>query len=285
MKNRIPLLITFIFIYFGSHGQKLEKNINFLDYLIINRNYPDALFLLNQINPINPEQKDSVNFLLGKTHYLNQQLDIATTYFDKVTNTKTDLRTETLFYNAFCAANNKNYSKSYGLLNSIDTKDSLEIGLKNFELGGIDLLKRDLISFDNHAAIFESKYYQFSQQEKSFIEIRNDLTARKKKSPVLAGIMSSIIPGSGKIYAGKVGVGIGTMLTTTILALQTREGYQKDGIESARFIIFGSLLSMFYISNIWGSVFTVKFANKEFDEAVNYKILVDMHIPLRSIFN
>ncbi len=285
MKIKVLFLAALSFICTESSGQQLSENLNFLDYLIINRNYSDAIFLLDQINPKNESQRDSVNFLFGKTYYLNQELDKASNYFDKLRDTNLPLRTETSFFNAFCAANILDYSKSQALLASIETNDSLKLGLKNLEIAAINLLSRDLKSFDNNASQFQYKYFQYSQQEKSFIDIRNDLASRNKKSPLLAGIMSSIVPGSGKIYAGKVGVGIGTMLTTTVLGLQTWEGYRKDGAESARFIIFGSLLSMFYISNIWGSVFTVKFANKEFDEAVNYKILVDMHIPLRTIFN
>ncbi|MTI37952.1 hypothetical protein [Fulvivirga lutimaris] len=259
--------------------------MKFLDYLLTNRNYSDAIFLLKKIQPNNQLQSDSINFLLGKTHYLDQQLEQASNYFDKLNKTTLPLRSQAFFFNAFCAANTEKLSKSLRLLNNIETTDSLQLGLRNLEMAGISLLSRDLDAFDQYATNFMYGYYHYSEQEKSFIGIRNDLKFRKKKSPLLAGIMSTIVPGSGKIYAGKVGIGIGTMLTTTILGLQTWEGYKKDGAESARFIIFGSLFSMFYISNIWGSVFTVKFANKEFDEAVNYKILVDMHIPLRTIFN
>ena len=251
MKIKVLVVAALSFICTESSGQQLTENLSFLDYLLINRNYSDAIYLLDQILPENAQQSDSINFLLGKTHYLNQNLEKASSYFDNLRDTNLPLRTETSFFNAFCAANFLNYSKSHSLLASIETVDSLKLGLKNFEIAAINLLSRDLKSFDKNALQFQYSYYQYSQQEKSFIDIRNDLESRNKKSPLLAGIMSTIIPGSGKIYAGKVGVGIGTMLTTTILGLQTWEGYRKDGAESARFIIFGSLLSMFYISNIW----------------------------------
>ena len=87
------------------------------------------------------------------------------------------------------------------------------------------------------------------------------------------------------MYAGKVGQGIAGLLSTSLFGLQAYEAYRKDGLNSARFIIFGGLFSAFYVANIWGSVFTVKLRRDEFNNAVNKAILVDLHIPLRTIFN
>lgn len=268
-----------------TYSQSLSEELPFFNYLLNGRNYDDALLLLTTLNTSGSNELDSLNYYKGKTYYLNQELEISSAYFDKITNTALSFRNEGLFFNAFNKAHFFKYDQSIKHLNSISTQDSLIFGLRNLEIAAISLLKRDYDSFNNYSTSFTSKYYQYSEQEISLMEIKKDLLNHKKRSPLTAGIMSAIIPGAGRIYGGKTGIGIGTFLTSAVFGLQAWEAYRKDGVESARFIIFGSLFSIFYVGNIWGSVFTVKLSNEEFNNAVNHQILVDMHIPLRSIYN
>lgn len=284
MKKYHLVLFIMALPYLGF-SQELNKNLGFYNYLINNRNYEDAILLLSTINPDNDSEIDSLNFYKGKAHYFNQNLAKASEYLDMVKKTSLPFKREAYFFNAFSKAHIKSYNPAIDLLKGLSLEDSLYIGLKQVELAGVYLLKRDLNSFDEVAKSFNQQYYQFSAEEKSFISIRKDLGEYKKKSPFLAGLMSAIVPGSGRIYAGKTGLGIGTFLTTAVLGLQTWEGYRKDGIESARFIIFGSIFSVLYVGNIWGSVFTVKMVNNEFNDAVDRQILIDLHIPLRNVFN
>lgn len=80
----------------------------------------------------------------------------------------------------------------------------------------------------------------------------------QKKSSALAGLYSALIPGMGKVYIGKKRQGFNMFLSNTVLAIQAYESYRKRGIESARFIVFGSAFSFFYISNIVGSIIGTK---------------------------
>lgn len=265
-------------------SQKLSENIQFFNYLINTRNYSEASLLLNTLNDHTEDSQDSINFYKGKVFYLDQDLSEATIHFSKI-NIAHPFYRQSLYYNAFCKSHIGEYQSALDDLKQISPADSLHFSLKTLEQSGIYLLNRDLSSFDQLSQDFNGRYYQTSTQEQSLLNIRNDLRARKNKSPLIAGVLSAAIPGMGRIYAGKTGLGIGTLLTSAVFALQTWEGYKKDGVKSARFIIFGSIFSIFYVGNIWGSAFTVKISNAEFNEAVNHKILVDMHIPLRSIFN
>lgn len=75
-----------------------------------------------------------------------------------------------------------------------------------------------------------------------------------RKSPVLAGLYSAAIPGAGKLYAGKKRQALNMLIMNVGLGLQAYESYSKAGISSARFIVFGGLFSVFYVSNIYGAV-------------------------------
>ncbi len=279
------LIVIIMVIGHKIAAQTFNDNVNFVNYLNVNRNYDQALFLLNKMSADSPARTDSLNYLIGKTYYLNQQLESASEFFDKVQNTSQPYWNESVFFNAFSKIHIEHYLEAETLLRQNTFETKLQKSLQNFELAGSYLLRRDFKAFDDISSKFSQEYFQFSQQEKSLLSIREDLRNHKNKSPALAGILSALIPGTGRIYAGKTGLGLSTLITSAIFGLQTWEGYRKDGIESARFIIFGSLFSIFYVGNIWGSVYTIKIANDEFNEAVNHKILVDLHIPLRTVFN
>ncbi|MEO6916521.1 MAG: hypothetical protein ABI151_13580, partial [Chitinophagaceae bacterium] len=100
-----------------------------------------------------------------------------------------------------------------------------------------------------------------------------------------AGVYSAILPGAGKFYAGKKKQGIAAFLPILSLGVVTYESYRKSGIKSARTLAFGSLFSLFYVGNIWGSVLSVKIKEKEFYREYDNKILFDLHIPLRNLYN
>ena len=265
----------------SGHSQSLQENLGFYQYLINNKAYQEARTLLDMLQDTDSA---SINFYKGKTHYYQQQLDSAIFYLDQVTPGHPQ-HTEASFFGALGKGYNRHYTGAIKQVASITPSDSLKMHLRNYELAGYHLLNRDFIQFKTYSSYFRQQHYQFSKQELSFLAIADDLENHRYRSPALAGLYSALIPGLGRVYGGKVGMGIGTFLTTAVFGLQAWEAYDKDGPRSARFAIFGSLFSIFYIGNIWGSVFTVKIANDEFDEAVNRQIMLDLHIPLRTIYN
>ena len=128
-------------------------------------------------------------------------------------------------------------------------------------------------------------WYTLTDAENKLNQYHKLLSTKKKKSPWIAGCMSMVIPGSGKIYSGKIGEGISAMLSHAILAGITVENYRKVGAGNFKTIFFGSLFSIFYLGNIYGSMISVQVSNSEFNTIYDNKILFDIHIPLRTVFN
>ena len=64
----------------------------------------------------------------------------------------------------------------------------------------------------------------------------------------------------------------------------TAENWYKRGFTNWKTILFGSIGTIFYIGNIYGSVASVNVYYDEFNEKQNARILYHIHIPLRSIF-
>ncbi len=74
----------------------------------------------------------------------------------------------------------------------------------------------------------------------------------KRKSPVLASIMSAIIPGTGKMYCGYWGDGVISFLFTVSSTYFAYRGFDKYGTKSVYPWIIGGLAFSYYASNVYG---------------------------------
>jgi hypothetical protein len=110
-----------------------------------------------------------------------------------------------------------------------------------------------------------------------FQTILNEIRNTKHKSPLLAGAMSTVIPGSGKVYTDRSLDGLFSFLLILFSGWRSYEGYDAKGFESINFWLFGSITSYFYLGNIYGSAVSAKLYNdkltkntlKTLDEIVN----------------
>jgi hypothetical protein len=83
------------------------------------------------------------------------------------------------------------------------------------------------------------------------------------KSATTAAIMSAIIPGSGKWYAGYFGTPFAALFLNAILGGVSLELALKNGWNSWPAILGYAAFSTFYIGNIYGTVYSVKIKKKE----------------------
>jgi len=86
----------------------------------------------------------------------------------------------------------------------------------------------------------------------------------KTKSPFLAGILSAIIPGTGKLYTGNYKDGIFSLLVVGGTTFQAIRGFNKDGVNSTSGWIFGTVATGFYAGNIFGSVKSAQVYNENY---------------------
>jgi len=86
------------------------------------------------------------------------------------------------------------------------------------------------------------------------------------KKPALAGILSALIPGLGKVYSGAWKDGLIALIFISGNTWQTIRGFDKKGYDHAYGYIFGSLTLGFYLGNIFGAVKVAKAHNRKLDE-------------------
>ncbi len=83
------------------------------------------------------------------------------------------------------------------------------------------------------------------------------------KSEALAGVLSAVIPGSGKMYVGEWGDGITALLVTGLFAFLAYDNFKANHITRAW--IFTGLGSFFYAGNIYGSIASAQIFNARID--------------------
>lgn len=90
----------------------------------------------------------------------------------------------------------------------------------------------------------------------------NDADGLKYKSPLVAGLLSAVIPGSGKFYAKRKKDAIFSFVLTMAAAYQSYRAFNKNGVGSVIGWVYGGLAGGFYVGNIYGSVQAAKQTNK-----------------------
>jgi TM2 domain-containing membrane protein YozV len=262
-----------------------KKELAFINHWIAIEDYNDAVYVINKSlakNNLTITLRDSLYYLKAWSFYQDKQLDSSIHFFNKISS-ESSTYPKSVFFSAFCESYiNK---PDHGILRLKETQlDSSYAQLKNFEMAGMYLLKRDSLAFLRLAKDFHADNYQFSREENNLMEYYKRINAYKNKSMFLAGAMSAILPGSGKVYAGRLGEGISAFLLNSSMAFVAIENIRKDGIWDVKSIFFTGLFSVFYIGNIYGSVFSVQMQRQEFNNEINHNILFDLHIPLRRAF-
>jgi len=290
----ICLVAALYNLFFQAFAQSVytrltfEKEISFVKYLLSNEDYENANYLLKKIfqaDSLTLLQQDSVNYMLGWNYYNTKQLDSSITYLLKVNQASSQFY-KSQFFSAYNNAYLNRQVKAKAILLLINTNMETELEeLRNFELAGIALLNHKFKNFDSISNKFSYSNYAIAKEQKNLFQYGESLKKVPKRSPLLAGILSSVIPGLGKGYAGKTNEGVSAFLYVGVLGAVSYESYKRGGVKSPRFIFFSSLFTSFYVGNIWGSILSVKIKREETYDEINNNILFDMHIPLRTIFN
>lgn len=271
-----------IILLSGSLILPAQENCDtrFINHLVNKEDYREAIFLLNRCTG----ETDSLNYLKGWSHYALKELEQSTESLLKVSESS-EFYFKSMFFAAYNQTYLHNYSEAQTLLSGLKINRDPIRDLQNFQLAGIDLLS-------NNYSLAKSKLKELETISpvlfQPIIDLRNitgELEKHKIKSPALAGVMSAIIPGSGKFYAGKKGEGIAAFISIFGLGLITWENYHKLGYKNVKTIFFGSLFAANYVSNIYGSVMTTKIVENDYQNVMQNQILFNMHIPLRNFFD
>ena len=128
-----------------------------------------------------------------------------------------------------------------------------------------------LLLVNKELPVKEKFLIPFEDQDKPRIEEFYNLKKEPPyKSEALAGILSAIVPGSGKIYTENYGDGITAFLFTGLFTYLAYTNFDNE--HSTRAWIFTALGAGFYAGNVYGSIASVQIFNAkinfEFEQGV-----------------
>ncbi len=263
----------------------VQIELDFIRYLMGRGDMSEAFFLLDGLSPSSACQADSIFYLQGWAMYLQQHLKTSADFLLKVSE-KSPLYAKSRFFASYNLAHDGNLSLAMSSLpNVYKLMEPMPMAMKNFQLAGLALLARDLDAYASCERHFSGSFQAFALQEKNLGTHAKAIRDMPEKSGLIAGILSTAVPGLGKIYAGKTGEGISGFMYTMAFGATAYDFYRHAGAKSPLFIITASIAGIFYVGNIWGSVFAVNRVKREKYYEIDQRILFDMHIPLRNAFN
>jgi hypothetical protein len=262
---------------------QIPYNYSFAEYLVGQKlNIEAKTYLQSQLDScVNLNQKDSILHQLINIYFSEKNIDSSISYYSQLN--KLDIKDE--FQLSFCLIYNKQNEAAKRTLSKIDISNGSIADLKTYFYASVFLLERNYKEYDSCINQIRNKESYLINTPIQNLNI--DFARAKKikyKSPLIAGTLSAILPGLGKVYSQKYFEGLSGFLQNLVLGAIAYENYQMNGLNSARFYTFGSIFGLFYIGNIWGSSLAAARFDLNMNNNINDEIIKNMHLALRNYF-
>ncbi len=240
--------------------------ISFAQHLITIKNYNECAtyidqLLMNDAMHFSSAQKDSLYFYQGFSFFRNIDMDSALLFWQKVPlRANEPISINTHFHSAAIYYKKQNWEAYH--------KELLQLKAEGLQGNDLELWKLYAACeavMEQNPKKFDSLFVTINldqfvlKQECTDIKIAaNRLLHPKKRNGATAALLSTVIPGSGKLYAGYSGAALGAFITNAIIGGVAAENYFKSGLKSPNFIAAAGLFAIFYSGNIIGSLYSVK---------------------------
>ncbi|GMU95109.1 hypothetical protein [Ignavibacterium album] len=250
MKSFFISLLLIISIYSQSNPLKQPQNIKlFADYLFCEQDYLRAAE--EYISLKDTYLSDTIIYKIAKCYSIIGEFDKSLNYFFNIPassvfydNVKREIG-KIYFLNEDEISLNKMMVEQE---NSFNNLLKLKIALKLSKNQTDDI--KNLLTYDDEDFIILRKFY--SQRKNPAY-----------KSETVAGILSAIIPGSGKIYTEEYSDGITAFILTGIFSYLAYNNLKHE--HNFRGYLFTGIAAGFYFGNIYGSVASAQIFNAKVD--------------------
>jgi hypothetical protein len=259
-------------------------DLRFIGHLVNRGNFREALFLLDSTPCILIRGNDSADYFRGWSQYSLSMTQSSSESLIRVT-PGSSFYLKSHFYAAYGFTLSGNFDLAVETLEKTELSGEGLTSLKNYQIAGTRLLQGNVTLFDEYIGKADRERVEIAEPSGKLVAISEEVRRHRSKSPFVAGLLSGIIPGSGKLYAGKRGEAFSTFLSTVGLGLVTWENYNKNGLNNFWTIAFGTVFAVSYVANIYGSVFTVRVMETEYKNNVKSSILFNLRIPLGANFD
>lgn len=283
MKKILLLFFGFCTVAAAAQSERYRREAAFSDHLFSNRLYREGILHYQSLlrdTTLSPAERDTLGYRLGFCFRQRAMLDSSVYAYGLVGNSTR------LYEQSTAAAMDQlvkagQYRRAYDYPAAVAARDQNQYGYKMYWRAATAFLADDtaLLAADSvslrHITGPAAEFSDRLQHQ------MNRVTHIRKKSPALAAGLSAVVPGLGKVYAGRPRHGLAAFLPCAVLGFQAAEAYKNGGCKDTRFLVCSSLFSVFYIGNIYGSALTVKAVRNETINDARYRIQADLVLSLR----
>jgi tetratricopeptide (TPR) repeat protein len=229
-----------------------EKIRAFGLYLFQQKDYLRAAMELERYRYLEKTPDDSVVFIIGLCHQFRERYDFAAESFRELAEADTGIFKETarlaMLYN-------------YSILEQ--WQKILDYGYNNddeFYFYYLADVKLDSSARDD--AFFQK--IKDDSLRKQLIMLEHNRNQVRPKSPLLAGTLSTLIPGLGKVYIRRPGDALFSFGMIDLFALLTYKAFQADLLVTG--VLSGGLTLSLYLGTIYGSYLGAELYNRHLDD-------------------
>jgi len=254
MSNKIFFLL--VVILFPIYGQQIDihspKNIKkFADFLFCDKDYLRAIDEYKKYLEV--VNNDTIRFKIALGYSLINDQSNALQEFSSINNSSAlyeQSRIEVLKSLSLSKSDSAFYLLANNLINS----------KSQFSNNAQRLLNTSILLNENELPDKNKFLIPFESDDKLLLGNYYDLKINPPyKSETVAGILSAIIPGSGKIYTEDYGDGITAFLLTGLFTYLAYTNFEND--HQTRGWIFTALGAGFYAGNVYGTVASAQIFN------------------------
>lgn len=250
------LIIIFMIILSSSKfAQQIDlqspSNIKlFADYLFCEKDYLRAIDEYEKY--LRTNEDDSIQFKIAFSFLEIGRYENAIEKFTKVKRTSS-------FYEASKIERLKLYFLLNDSLHFISEADSIIKTESQFARNALKLKNISLLLTKNPSSQNEFLSSFDVYEERDALNLYNQKIDPNFKSEMLAGILSTIIPGAGKIYTENYSDGITAFLLSGLFGYLAYTNFEHN--HNFRAWIFTAVASGFYAGNIYGSIASAQIFN------------------------
>lgn len=200
------------------------------------------------------QYEDTINYLIGRSFQQLENFERSDEYFSKFYNSKSSLKSISIkeyIKNQFFQKNDLYFYKLFSDSESYDWLEyyyTLKLAVKLRSINDSEI-ERDLENVKNIS------------MQLFVAEHTAKMRSLKSKNPVTAGILSALIPGSGKIYTEKYSDGVISFLLTGLFGFLSYDNFSAN--HNFRGWLFAGISTFFYAGNIYGSIISANLFNRE----------------------
>jgi TM2 domain-containing membrane protein YozV len=224
----------------------------FADYLYCQRDYLRAAGEYEKL--LSKEYNDTIEFKIAMAYSIIGDFNQAANKFKSIGSNSTFFPVAGLEFlkSVFQTNDFTQYRNYYQIKNSYekDMNNTSAVSLFNYSF----LFTEDTLPGEEN--FLNSFPFGERYKMKSFYDWKTD---PPEKSPLTAAILSTVIPGAGKIYVSEYADGIIAFLATTVLGYLAYDNFNAG--HNFRGWLFSGLAAGFYAGNIYGSAASAQIYN------------------------